>query len=61
MNSFYVVFRIKKHQVVDERSEDSGNIASPQDDTVITGNEKSSSKSPEVHEARIAIVQRVTL
>jgi hypothetical protein len=60
VHSFYVVFFIKKRSVVAGRTEDPGTVTSPQDDET-KGAEKSLKKGPEVHEAGVAIVQRMIL
>jgi hypothetical protein len=60
VNSVYLVFFVKKRPVDNERSEGSEPVPLPHGETS-KGVDKAVTKGPEVHEARVAIVQRVTL
>ena len=55
------MFRFKKPHAVGEETEGREDVNSPQNDTMHAGIEKGSPKSPEVHEAVVNIVQRVTM
>ncbi len=60
MNSAYEAFRINKLARANRRSEESGNLPSPQDDTVTTRAEKvpTLSESPEIHESKWSFLTR---